>query len=361
MKVAYCRVWDEEYPRNARVRAYLATLDDVEVTVALRGDNGSKPRRIVQDLWRALTSVNRHDVYILAEFSSGFAPLYWLVARLNRGAFVVDAFVGKYETDVEDWGRARIGSPKARLLRLADAIACRLADLVLIDTDVRAAAIEGAHRGANVMCLPVGAPSWAVPTPTPERSGVLRVLYYGNYAPLHGLPTILESLRLAARETTIRLTLVGDGALRPSIEETARRLGVEELCDFRGHVPESELAGLIAAHDVVLGVFGTSRKAQTVLANKVWQGLACGKPVITQASPAVAEIQPAVGDQLVIVDDTPEHGLVDSLAAALVRSGDAGSTTSSAESARRLEEYVTRRFAEFGPALRSLKVRRARG
>lgn len=358
MKVAYCRVWDETYPRNARVRAYLTSLGDVEVDLALRGDNGSRARRVLQDVWRAFTTVNRRDVYILSEFSNGFAPLYWLVARLNRGAFVVDAFVGKYETEVEDWGRARPRSLKARLLRFADTIAYRLADLVLIDTDTRAAAIEEAHPRVRALTLPVGAPTWAVPRAAPEPSDTLRVLYYGNYAPLHGLPLVLEALGRAARETPIRLTLVGDGALRPTIERNARVLGVEALCDFRDSVPESELGDLIAGHDVVLGVFGTSRKAQTVLANKVWQGLACGKPVITQASPAVAEIVAAVGDQLVVVEDTPECGLVDSLAAAFVRSGAGAPAVPRGDSARKLEQYVAHRFDDLGPALRRLVARR---
>ncbi|MFE4467530.1 glycosyltransferase [Leifsonia sp. NPDC056824] len=359
MRVAYCRVWDENYPRNARVRAHLTGLGDVEVDLTRRGDNRSRPRRLLQDVWRAFTRVNRRDVYILSEFSNGFAPLYWLVARLNRGAFVVDAFVGKYETEVEDWGRARPRSLKARLLRFADTIAYRLADLVLIDTDVRAAAIEEAHPGVRAMALPVGAPTWAVPAASPEPSGTLRLLYYGNYAPLHGLPVVLEALGRAVEDTPIRLTLVGDGALRPSIEKEARLLGVEALCDFRGPVPESELGDLIAGHDVVLGVFGTSRKAQTVLANKVWQGLACGKPVITQASPAIAEIVPAVGDQLVIVEDTQKCGLVDSLAAAFVQSGAESNAIPREGSARRLEQYVANRFDELGPALRRLVDRRS--
>jgi hypothetical protein len=79
-------------------------------------------------------------------------------------------------------------------------------------------------------------------------------------------------------------------------------------------VPESELRGYVARADVVLGVFGTSVKARGVVANKVWQGLACGRSVITQRSSALAPLAAVVGGSLV----QTEPGCASSLAQALV-------------------------------------------
>ncbi len=46
-------------------------------------------------------------------------------------------------------------------------------------------------------------------------------------------------------------------------------------------VPAAELPAVVAAHDVCLGIFGTSDKALRVVPNKVFQGAAAGCAVIT--------------------------------------------------------------------------------
>ncbi|MET8272471.1 hypothetical protein [Streptomyces sp. NPDC005096] len=68
----------------------------------------------------------------------------------------------------------------------------------------------------------------------------------------------------------------------------------------------------IHASDVVLGVTGPSLKAASVIANKVWQGLAFGRVVITSEDlPALAEIEQIVGQALVQVplQPSPEENL----------------------------------------------------
>ena len=359
MKVGYGRVWDTSYPRNARIRAYLRDRFGADIAVNRRWE-GSRLRRIPHDIGSLLVGLGGKQLYILAEFSLPYAVVLWAVARLNRGVLVVDGFVGQYETMVEDWKKARPGTFRARWYATVDRIACRLADLVLIDTRVRAQALEASHPGAEVLSLPVGAPGWARPAAKPRpRTGRVEVLYYGNYIPLHGLPVVLAAIERATREVDLGVTLVGHGAPRPDIERQAARLGIDRVCRFVDPVPEEALAGFIADADVVLGIFGDSDKARSVIANKVWQGLACGRTVITRSSPALTEIAGVCGEQLVQVDGDDEDELVAALAAALVETAGRPAGVA-AETAAALEEYVASEYDRFGRRVEDLLAARRR-
>src|SRR5690606_6733741 len=51
-----------------------------------------------------------------------------------------------------------------------------------------------------------------------------------------------------------------------------------------------ELASAIAAADATLGIFGATPKALRVVPNKVYQCMALGAPIITAATPGVADL-----------------------------------------------------------------------
>lgn len=360
MKVGYGRVWDPAYPRNSRIRSYLATRFDADITVSRRYE-GSRTRRILHDVATMLFGLHGKELYILAEFSLPYAVLLWMVARLNRGVLVVDGFVGQYETMVEDWKKTEPGTVRARWYALVDRIAYRVADLVLIDTRVRAAGIAEAHPGTEVLSLPVGAPAWAHPASDRgrRRGGALAVLYYGNYIPLHGLPVVVDAVQRAARRIDLTVTFIGDGTPRTGIERRVAALDIGGICRFVGPIPEPELAGHLAGADVVLGIFGDSEKARTVIANKVWQGLASGKTVVTRTSPALNEIADVCGGQLVQVDGDDGEALADALAAALVRLSACGADVQT-ETAAALEGYVAAQYDAFGRRVEELLAARRR-
>ncbi len=360
MKVGYGRVWDPAYPRNSRIRSYLVRRFGADITINRRYE-GTRTRRILHDVGTLLFGLRGKQLYILAEFSLPYAVLLWIVARLNRGVLVVDGFVGQYETMVEDWKKTRPGTARARWYSFVDRIAYRVADLVLIDTRVRAAALAETHPGTEVLSLPVGAPAWAVPAARrgAQPGGITNVLYYGNYIPLHGLPIVLDAVALAARETDLAVTFIGHGTPRPEIERRVDELGLDRVVRFVDPVPEEELAGHLADADVVLGIFGDSHKARTVIANKVWQGLASGRTVVTRTSPALAEIADVCGGQLVQIDGTDDERLAQELASALVRLS-RGESPVATDTAAALEGYVAAQYDAFGRRLEELLAARRR-
>ena len=59
--------------------------------------------------------------------------------------------------------------------------------------------------------------------------------------------------------------------------------------DWLGALPRAELRAQTLAADVCLGVFGRSEKAARVVPNKVFDALACGRPVVTGDSSGARE------------------------------------------------------------------------
>jgi glycosyltransferase involved in cell wall biosynthesis len=341
-RILYFRVVEPDYPRNRRVREYL-TGRGHEVVVVPPATGRARLLNHLVDLARLARATRRGDTIFVAEQYVRATPLAAIVAAVRRCRLVVDGFVGVHETAVEDWGVARPGSVRARRFALQDRFALRAADCVLIDTDVRAAALRArSTRPLSVITLPVGAPDWARPvTRQPAPDGVLRVLYYGNYIPLHGLDVVLHAL---ARTTTpVRLTMLGDGSRRQRFERLVAELGLGDRVEFRPPVRERDLRTAIEEHDVVLGVFGDSPKARSVIANKVWQGLACGRTVLTRESPALAEVPAVALPLLHQVEPGP-----DALAAALERVAASGTVDAVPDIADRLEDAVRARFDRLG-------------
>lgn len=332
--VVQLRVHDTGYPRNVRVREHLEA-SGFRVRVSARRDGGPKALRLVADavtIWRATRGA---DAAILSEFSLPFVPVARLATRLRGIPLIVDGFVRKYETAIEDWGYASERSLRARLLRMVDALSVRWADLYLIDTEVRAESIRAAHGTTTpVLGLPVGAPVWIRPRPPREPDGALRILYFGGNIPLHGLPFALEALE--GTDPRITLDLVSYGPREP-VREVIERAGIADRCVFHDTMSHRELLERIFDADVVLGIFGDSTKARTVVANKVWQGLAAGRIVVTRRTPAVEELVPIAGDTLVLADDRAElTAAYERLRAAPPRADPA--------IADRLESFVTQRF-----------------
>ncbi|RPE78206.1 MULTISPECIES: glycosyltransferase [unclassified Frondihabitans] len=352
-RVVYYRIHDRTYPRNSRIRRYLADAG-FEVVSPRPSRVRGRIVRLAHDVFRLWAEARRSQVVVLSELRLAHAPFVTLVGRLTRCTVVIDGFVGLHETAVGDWKAVSPTSFRARLLRLQDRLAVAWSDVYLIDTQVRAAAVRLDHpRARCVLALPVGAPPWAMPQPARTTSEPLRILYYGNYIPLHGLDIVIEALGSLAPRRAFSATFVGNGSLRPAIEARAVSLGIANDCVFLDSVPEEALLSVIASTDVVLGTFGTSAKAQSVVANKVWQGLACGRVVVTRDTAAVRELAPIARNLLVGVRSPESAELADTLAELSPADADTSIATD-------LEAWVAGEYAQFGDILRDLVESRCR-
>lgn len=199
------------------------------------------------------------------------------------------------ETLVEDRGVYRRGSLAASALRALDRLTCRLADVVVVDSHAhrRYFAQELGVDESRLMVCHLGVDNVAFGSLAPQPADraepdQLEVLYFGEYLPLHGLDIVVDAVGRLSTRRDLRFTFIGTGEQRVRYEPLLR--ATRAKLEFVNWVPYAELGSRIARADIVLGVFGSSAKAHMVIANKVWEAAAEGRPIVTLDCPAIREV-----------------------------------------------------------------------
>jgi glycosyltransferase involved in cell wall biosynthesis len=296
MRVCYFGLYDPDYARNQVIRKGLQA-NGAEL-VQCRIDTAHGAGQYLALFRRMQATKGRFDAVIVAEHNQFVMPLAWLWSRMRRVPVIFDPFTSLYDSNVFDRQLVTPGSFRARRLYWLDRISMNAADAVLADT--------GQHQQYfshtfgvpedRLHIVPVGADNdlYHPQTSRRRRSGGAeqqepsRVLFWGNYIPLHGIETILRAASLLRGHSAISIELLGNGQTYRAMRGLAQELDLPATI-FRSRVAQSQLPSAIGQADICLGIFGDSAKARRVVPNKVFQALAMRQPVITGDSPAVRE------------------------------------------------------------------------
>ena len=232
-------------------------------------------------------SMKRPDVILVPYPGQLVMPIVGVVARWRRVPVILDLFISLYDTLVCDREMFGERSAVARLARLLDMAACRVADLVLADTPSDAAyfaKLAGASS-EQFRILWLGAQE-DVFYPRPKITPAERlVVFHGTFIPLQGLDVVIKAAKLVEADN-IRFRILGDGQVRDTVEALMSELGTENV-ELLGMVDLSRVPEVIASATVCLGIFGTTDKAGRVVPNKVFECLAVGRPVVTGDTPGI--------------------------------------------------------------------------
>ena len=111
-------------------------------------------------------------------------------------------------------------------------------------------------------------------TATPEASRHVRLLFVGSLIRRKGLQDLLDALDDPGLHR-VRLTVVGEGSSAAFLKETANLLGLKELVDWKGALPQAEVARIMRSSDIFcLPSYMEGRP------NAVNEAMASGLPVI---------------------------------------------------------------------------------
>lgn len=234
----------------------------------------------------------------------------------KRGIPVVfDPMISYWDKKVLEQGKWRAEEGRAKRLLAWETKLFNGVDRLLCDTSCHADFFH-AHMGVpreKLRVLFTGTDETVFkPADRPEDDpphdpkAPLRILYHGAYLPLHGTEYIVEAAR-RTQGLNIHWDFLGWGAYKAATEEKAK--GISNIT-FLERVPYVEVPRVIRTADIVLGVFGTTEKASRVIGNKVYEAMACCRPVINEfctGYPPEAKDCPAItfvppGDPQAIVD-----------------------------------------------------------
>lgn len=244
-------------------------------------------------VWRYMRA-DPHDAVVVPYMGHLDILVLWPFARLRGVPIVWDAFLSLYDTVACDRKLVAQRGVVARALAGLERLAAKAASRVVLDTAAHAEMFRELYDlpSGKMAAVFVGAEArfWVSPSigPTRPDNPPLRVLFYGQFIPLHGTETIVEAARLA-RDEPIEWRLIGRGQDAPRIRAMLAREPLPRLT-WAEWVPYDQLRMEIEQADICLGIFGTTRKAARVIPNKVFQVIAAGKPLVTRDSPAMHEL-----------------------------------------------------------------------
>jgi len=243
--------------------------------------------------WR-LARVSKPDLLLIGYPGVLDAFIATFVGRIRGIPVAWDVFISLYDTIVEDRKMVRPNSVTARLLHSLEQRALRRVDLAFMDTQAHARRIERLFdlppRSCGAVWVGNETEHFAARVTQSPRAGdsPMKVLFYGQFIPLHGISTIIGAARIL-KDAPIEWTLIGRGQeaakIRAMLEsDPLPKVRWVEWVDY------DKLRDWIAEADLCLGIFGASEKAASVIPNKVFQIVAAGRPLVTRDSPAIREL-----------------------------------------------------------------------
>ena len=206
---------------------------------------------------------------------------------LTRKPVIFDAFVSIYDSTVFDRKNTKERSLKAKYFWFIDWLSCKLADKVILDTNehIKYFVSEFGLKREKFERIFVGTDgSVFYPREFKKDENKLVIHFHGTNIPLQGVEYILGSAKILESEEDIEFNMIGS-----SIKKEYGNQGYKNI-NFIENVPYEKLHEYISEADICLGIFGDTKKTQRVIPNKIYECIACKKPIVTADSLAIREL-----------------------------------------------------------------------
>jgi glycosyltransferase involved in cell wall biosynthesis len=230
-----------------------------------------------------------------------------LLAKL-RGAKLIFDVRDLWPDELITYGGFREGSLPVRVTRAIERLGYRMADCV---TGTTPAIIDSiVERGAareKTFLLPNGA-DLELFRPLPRDNALAReygfgerfvVMYAGLFGIKHSLEVLLEAAELLKERKDIVLFLLGNGARRDELLKQAAAKGLDNVI-FGPERSVKDIPALLARADVCFAAVRPEPYPKKVISVKMFEYMACEKPVVGALSGESARILEESGAGIVV-------------------------------------------------------------
>ena len=232
----------------------------------------------------------------------------FLAKLITLKPIILDVFTSHYGGYVLDRKKFSEKSLRAKFYRFLDKWSCKLADVVLLDTQAHIDFFvkEFKLESAKFRRIWIGAndDNFKPMESRLNSDNQFRVIFFGTYVPLQGAEYIIKAAKILEDQNDIVFKFIGKGQDRPKVYKLAEDLDLKNIM-FNGMMAIEKLREEIENSDVCLGIFGNTPKTSLVIPNKVYEAVAMAKPVITADTRAIRELFDE-NDMLLVKPADPE-------------------------------------------------------
>ena len=231
-----------------------------------------------------------------------------LLAKLRRANLVLD-IRDLWPDELITYGGFREGSTPVRVIRAIERWAYRSADCVAATTSaIIDAIVERGVEPEKTFLLPNGA-DLELFSPLPAKNAIAEeygfgdrfvVMYSGLFGIKHSLEVLLEAANFLREQKDIVFFLLGNGARKDALVQQAKDMGLDNVI-FGNERVVNDVPSLIARADVCFAAVRPEAYPKKVISVKVFEYLACEKPVVGALSGESARILDESGGGIVVL------------------------------------------------------------
>ena len=253
----------------------------------------------------------KNDIFILLPFSKN----QFFKNFFKRDKLINDFFISNYDTYVFDRKKITNKNPRAWWKYFQDWFNFKFSKYLISDTMAHFKYWEilfGKFTGKHLVLPVLADTSIYYPLDKKIENEKIRILFYGSFIPLHGIDVILNAFSLMEKNNiSFEANVIGKGQMYSEMKKLHNDLNLKQVSMNGEVINENQLSDMIREHDIILGIFGESEKAKSVIPNKVYQSTACKKCTVTMKSDVLKEFYNE--EDLITCNNNPE-----SLANALI-------------------------------------------
>lgn len=251
-----------------------------------------KKYRLFSEIAKHWQEIKASDV-IYVGYPGHFDVIFaYIVSKLTGVKMVFNPLLIFYTGFTEEQRILSKNSFLGKVIKAGETFIYNLCDLVFADTPFQYEYLKNDFhvKESKLRVLPIGADNtYYSYTPYFNNEKTVNVVYYGLYSPIHGVEHIIEAARLLKDDKDVHFTMVGIGQTFEKNYKRAQKLGLQNIT-FHHNVPMSEHPAIIQKADIFLGFLQKHPSVDRIIPNKIYQGLALGRTIVTADAPVIRSL-----------------------------------------------------------------------